>query len=284
MVQLPLPMSDEEPTVKRIANVNRRWIFLLVVTIFLGLLGVHRFSVGKIGTGVLWLLTTGLLGIGWLVDIVQVVTGNFTDKAGRRITRDPNTTARTAQRKTVPAKSGSLEFIDLGAEPERDHAGRVIARLKTGSQLEIDLRDFRDRDEVATESFLQPRKKGELGDEGQKTVRMRLVPTVEDYWGGKCFRIETPNGASIFEIRDYFPEDFTLAEKVVSDIYARLRGTHSTVAEAAFVFDVPVQIDFQWVEELNDEGEETDGVEFDWDAPVLRLKDPLEIEIRPAQA
>lgn len=277
-------MSDVTPTVKRMANVNNRWVFLLVVTIFLGWLGVHRFSVGKIGTGVLWLLTTGLLGIGWLVDIVQVVTGNFTDKAGRPITRDPNATARTGQRKTVPAKSGSLEFIDLGTEPERDHAGRVIARLKTGSQLEIDLRDFRDRDEVATQSFFQPRKKGELDDEGQKTVRMRLVPAVEDYWGGRCYRIETPNGVPVFEIRDYFPEDFALAEKVVSDTQARLRGTHSTLAEAAFVFDVPVQIDFQWVEELNDEGEETDGVEFDWDAPVLRLKDPLQIEIRPAQA
>jgi TM2 domain-containing membrane protein YozV len=35
---------------------------------FFGLLGVHRFYTGRWVTGILWLLTGGLLGIGWLFD------------------------------------------------------------------------------------------------------------------------------------------------------------------------------------------------------------------------
>ncbi len=54
----------------------------LLITIFLGGLGVHRFMAGKIGTGIIWLLTGGCLGIGYIIDIVQVATGKFTKKDG----------------------------------------------------------------------------------------------------------------------------------------------------------------------------------------------------------
>ena len=54
----------------------------ILITWFLGGLGVHRFMTGKIGTGILWLLTCGLFGIGWLVDLIRVIMGKFTDKDG----------------------------------------------------------------------------------------------------------------------------------------------------------------------------------------------------------
>ena len=49
--------------------------------------GLHRFYAGKIGTGVLWLCTFNLLYVGWLVDLIFVVSGAFRDGDGRRIVR-----------------------------------------------------------------------------------------------------------------------------------------------------------------------------------------------------
>lgn len=54
----------------------------LILAILLGVLGVHRFYVGKIGTGIIWFFTGGLFFIGWIVDIILILTGSFRDKAG----------------------------------------------------------------------------------------------------------------------------------------------------------------------------------------------------------
>ena len=57
----------------------------LLLCVFLGELGIHRFYVGKIGTGILWLLTFGLLGIGAIVDLIIIAIGDFKDKDGKVI-------------------------------------------------------------------------------------------------------------------------------------------------------------------------------------------------------
>jgi len=53
---------------------------------FLGVLGVHRFYVGKVGTGILQLLTLGGLGIWTLIDFIMIIIGSFADSEGNKIT------------------------------------------------------------------------------------------------------------------------------------------------------------------------------------------------------
>jgi TM2 domain-containing membrane protein YozV len=61
------------------------WLTLFLLSIFLGELGVDRFYVGKIGTGILKLVTLGGCGIWWLIDWIMILTGKFTDKDGNVI-------------------------------------------------------------------------------------------------------------------------------------------------------------------------------------------------------
>ena len=69
-------------------NSSKDWLTTLLLCIFLGNLGRHRFYAGKMGTGVLMLLTLGGCGIWTLVDLVMIISGKFTDGNGNAITNN----------------------------------------------------------------------------------------------------------------------------------------------------------------------------------------------------
>ena len=50
------------------------WILVLILSIIFGWLGVDRFVMGKVFTGILKLITLGGLGIWWLIDLILIAT------------------------------------------------------------------------------------------------------------------------------------------------------------------------------------------------------------------
>jgi hypothetical protein len=57
---------------------------------FLGYLGVHRFFAGKIGTGILMLITAGGFGIWTIIDFIMICLNRFTDSNGLLVNKPCN--------------------------------------------------------------------------------------------------------------------------------------------------------------------------------------------------
>jgi TM2 domain-containing membrane protein YozV len=64
---------------------DKRILPAMLLCFFLGFLGVHRFYVGKVGTGILQLLTLGGFGIWAMIDFIMIVVGSFRDSDGNVI-------------------------------------------------------------------------------------------------------------------------------------------------------------------------------------------------------
>ena len=62
---------------------QKEWLVTLLLSFFVGYLGIHRFYTGHTGIGVAQLLTLGGCGIWAFIDFIMILLGNFKDAQGR---------------------------------------------------------------------------------------------------------------------------------------------------------------------------------------------------------
>ncbi len=104
----------------------------LILAITLGWAGAHRFYAGKIGTGLLQLVTMGGLGIWYLYDVITVAGGSFRDVDGRRIVSwDPDSPQAVLSDEVID----EIEMLrrEVAELSERvDFAERLLMRGREG--------------------------------------------------------------------------------------------------------------------------------------------------------
>jgi len=66
---------------------RKEWLVALLLSIFLGVLGVDRFYLGHVGLGIAKLLTGGGCGIWYIIDIILIATGSLKDSQGQELVK-----------------------------------------------------------------------------------------------------------------------------------------------------------------------------------------------------
>ncbi len=81
-----LLINQNKTSIRHVSEKN--WLVALLLCIFLGAFGIHRFYVGKTGTGILMILTAGGFGIWIIIDVILIATNAFTDINGLKLNKN----------------------------------------------------------------------------------------------------------------------------------------------------------------------------------------------------
>lgn len=115
---------------RSVSPYERRMALGFTIFALIGLAGVQRFYVGRVWTGILWLVTGGLFGIGQLYDVVMLLFGDFKDSRGRvlRLWGDEEESAR---RSILAAPAGNAAYA-----VEAAYASPAVQEQQMGSMYQ----------------------------------------------------------------------------------------------------------------------------------------------------
>ena len=222
-----------------------RWAIIFSLAILFGWLGLHRFAVKKIGTGFVFLFSAGLLGIGWLVDVVSLLRQRFTDSSGIPLRRhESRREARLVIGNSSNARveiEGLIRSTTLGV----DGLGRQIVSLAWGRDISISAHEDQKSNQSVFEEYVLAAGLNKQSSKQETVLRMRLIPEVREYWGGSCFSLETPAGDRALEVRSYFKNDFQKASRVVDAVSRQMGEEFRQAHDLAFSIEVPVLVSFE---------------------------------------
>lgn len=74
-----------DPNFRSVQDKENRWLITLLLCIFVGAWGIHRFYTGNTVTGIIMLLTLGGCGIWVLIDLIMIVCNSYVDGDGQHL-------------------------------------------------------------------------------------------------------------------------------------------------------------------------------------------------------
>ena len=128
---------------------DKSWGVLFLLCFFFWHLGLHRFYAGKKTSGLVYLFTMGCFGFGYVIDLILILSGKFTDQVGRPIKynkQNNSNKASTYTKKLADEINGYKESLSSSLEDAKtkinkdvivDKVEKVKQSVKSSSEKTI---------------------------------------------------------------------------------------------------------------------------------------------------